>query len=210
MKKSLKKPKFTHGKKIEPQILQFTQEREIPMSRFATIALLAGLILGLSSLMNAQNKYVGTTACKMCHNTTKQGKQFDIWSKSKHAEAYNVLLTKEADSIAAKKGAKTKAVETPECMGCHMITADAKLFDKKFDVKDGVQCETCHGAGSEYKSMATMKDPKKAEKAGLNMYAGEKEITALCVTCHNEKSPTAKKFEYAKMWPQIEHRIPKK
>lgn len=180
------------------------------MRRFATLALLAGLIFGLSSLMNAQNKYVGTKTCKMCHNTTKQGKQYDIWSKSKHAEAYNVLLTKEADSIAAKAGSKKKAVETADCMGCHMITADAKLLDKKFDVKDGVQCETCHGAGSAYKNMGVMKDPKKAEKAGLNMYADEKEITALCVTCHNDKSPTAKKFDYAKMWPQIEHKIPKK
>ncbi len=180
------------------------------MSRFTIIALLAGLIFVLSSLTSAQNTYVGTTTCKMCHNTEKQGKQFEIWSKSKHSEAYSVLLTKEADAIATKKGFKTKAVETPECLGCHTITADAKLLDKKFDVKDGVQCESCHGAGSGYKNMATMKDAKKAEKAGLLMYEDEKAITALCVTCHNEKSPTAKKFEYAKMWPQIEHRVPKK
>jgi len=180
------------------------------MNRVTTIILVAGLILGCSALMSAQNKYVGTSQCKMCHNTEKQGKQFDIWSKSKHAEAYKTLLTKEADDIATKKGFKTKAVETPECLGCHTITADAKLFDKKFDVKDGVQCETCHGAGSEYKNMAVMKDPKKAEKAGLMMYADEAATTKLCVTCHNEKSPTAKKFDYAKMWAQIEHKIPKK
>jgi hypothetical protein len=209
MKIRPKNLKFIHRTEIVSENQQFKPEREITMSRFTIVALLAGLIFGLSSLMNAQNKYVGASQCKMCHNTEKQGKQFDIWSKSKHAQAYKTLLTKEAE-IATKKGFKTKAVETPECLGCHTITADAKLLDKKFDVKDGVQCESCHGAGSEYKSMATMKDAKKAEKAGLMMFADEKAATALCVTCHNEKSPTAKKFDYAKMWPQIEHMIPKK
>ncbi|HLB00233.1 MAG TPA: cytochrome c family protein [Bacteroidota bacterium] len=180
------------------------------MTRFTSATLLAGLIFGLSSLVGAQNKYVGIMQCKMCHNTEKQGKHFDIWSKSKHAEAYKTLLTKAADSIAAKKGFKTKAVETPECLGCHTITADAKLLDKKFDVKDGVQCESCHGPGSEYKNMAVMKDPKKAEAAGLHMFADSAATAKLCVTCHNEKSPVVKKFDYAKMWPMIEHKTPKK
>jgi len=201
---------FSHGTKVESEIHKFIQEREIPMSRFATIALLSGLIFGLSSLMNAQNKYVGVKQCKMCHNTAKTGKQFETWSKSQHAQAYKTLLTKKADSIATKKGYKTKAVETPECLGCHTITADAKFLGKKFDVKDGVQCESCHGAGSAYKKMATMKDPKKSEKAGLTMFADAKAATTLCVTCHNEKSPNAKKFDYAKMWGQIEHKVPPK
>ena len=179
------------------------------MKRFTLVLLAAALIFGVSSMMNAQNKYVGTSQCKMCHNTEKQGKQFEIWSKSKHASAFKVLTTPEADAIATKKGFKTKAAETPECLGCHTVTADAKMFDAKFDVKDGVQCESCHGAGSAYKNMAVMKDKKKAETAGLLMYADDAAITKLCVTCHNEKSPTAKKFDFAASWKLIAHKIPK-
>jgi hypothetical protein len=179
------------------------------MKRFTLILLAVGLLFGVSSILTAQNKYVGVKQCSMCHKTEKQGKQFDIWSKSKHAEAFKTLTTAAADEIAKKKGLKTKAAESPECLGCHTITADAKLFDKSFDVKDGVQCESCHGAGSAYKNMAVMKDAKKATAAGLLMYADDAAITKLCVTCHNEKSPTAKKFELASMWKQIAHKIPK-
>jgi hypothetical protein len=179
------------------------------MKRFTLITLAVALIFGVSSMLNAQNKYVGTSQCKMCHNTDKQGKQFEIWSKSKHAGAFKTLATPAADEIAKKKGFKTKAAETPECMGCHMITADAKLFDAKFDVKDGVQCETCHGAGAAYKNMGVMKDKAKAHAAGLTEFKDAAAIEAKCKTCHNEKSPTAKKFDFAAAWKLIEHKIPK-
>jgi len=74
-----------------------------------------------------------------------------------------------------------------------------------FDAKEGVQCESCHGAGSAYKSMATMKDKAKAMAAGLNMYKDDAAIEALCVTCHNDKSPTHKAFNFKEMWPKIKH-----
>jgi hypothetical protein len=179
------------------------------MKRFTLVTLAVALVFGLSSMLTAQNKYIGTSQCKMCHNTDKQGKQFDIWSKSKHAGAFKTLASPAADAIATKKGFKTKAVETPECMGCHMVTADAKTFDAKFDVKDGVQCEMCHGAGSAFKNMAVMKDHAKAVAAGMTDFKDAATIEAKCKTCHNEKSPTAKKFDFAAAWKAIAHKIPK-
>lgn len=179
------------------------------MRRFTLITLAVGLVFGFSSMLNAQNKYVGVKQCSMCHKTEKQGKQFDIWSKSKHAGAFKTLATPAADKIAADKGFKTKAAETPDCLGCHTVTADAKLLEKSFDAKDGVQCESCHGAGSAYKNMAVMKDKAKSHAAGLTDFKDAAAIEKMCVGCHNEKSPTAKKFEFAKMWAQIEHKVPK-
>lgn len=180
------------------------------------VTLLVGLLFGISSLLTAQdkaaNKYVGVKQCSMCHKTDKQGKQLDIWTKSKHSGAYKTLATPAADEIATKKGFKTKAAETPECLGCHTTAAgvDAKLLDKSFDMKDGVQCESCHGAGSAYKNMAVMKDKAKATAAGLTEFKDPAAIEKMCTGCHNEKSPTAKKFEFAKAWAQIEHKVPKK
>ncbi|TAK54063.1 MAG: cytochrome C554 [Bacteroidetes bacterium] len=157
----------------------------------------------------AQNKYVGVKQCSMCHKSDKQGKQFDIWQKSKHAEAYKVLASDKANEIAKKQGLKKPAAESPECLECHTVTADAKLLDKGLDVKDGVQCESCHGAGSAYKTMAVMKDQAKAIAAGLTSFKDEKEIEAKCVTCHNKKSPTFKEFKFPDMWAKIKHPIPK-
>ena len=139
----------------------------------------------------------------MCHQTDKQGKQFDIWQKSKHAEAYKTLTEAKAADIAKAKGLKTAANESPECLECHAITEDPKL------TPDGVQCESCHGPGSAYKNMAVMKDKEKAIAAGLTDFKDQAAIEKTCKRCHNEKSPSYKPFKFDEMWPKIKHLIPK-
>src|SRR5450756_1550770 len=54
--------------------------------------------------------------------------------------------------------------------------------DETFHIEDGVQCEGCHGPGSEYASLEVMKDRQVAMKAGLRMPDQE-----FCVNCHIEK-----------------------
>ena len=51
-----------------------------------------------------------------------------------------------------------------------------------FLLKEGVQCEKCHGAGSEYADAAIMVDRQAAMRAGLNIPTKED-----CVNCHFEK-----------------------
>ena len=159
----------------------------------------------------AQNKYVGVKTCGLCHKTEKQGKQLDIWQKSKHAETYKTLKTARADSIAKVKGLKKPAAASPECLTCHVtgFDVDASLLDKNFDYKDGVQCETCHGAGSSYKVITVMKDKAKATEAGMKEFKDEAAIEKHCRTCHNEKSPVFKGFEFKEMWAKIKHSVPK-
>jgi len=155
------------------------------------------------------HKYIGVKACGLCHKTEKQGKQLGIWEASKHSKAYKTLESEEAQKIAKEKGLKKPANESPECLKCHVTGygQDASLFEPKFDMKDGVQCEACHGPGSDYKTMAVMKDRAKAVAAGL-IIGDEK----LCKTCHNEESPTFNKekgFDYKEMFALIAHPVPK-
>lgn len=151
--------------------------------------------------------FIGTKACGMCHKTEKQGEQLGIWEKSEHAKAYKTLLTDEANNIAKEKGFTTKAVETEACLKCHAsgYNVDASLLDAKFTKEDGVQCETCHGPGSEYKTMKIMKDKKLSIENGLIVYEKTED---LCVKCHNEESPTFKGFKFDEMWAKIKHDIP--
>lgn len=153
------------------------------------------------SFVNAQAKYVGSKTCGMCHKTEKQGQQLKIWSDSKHSQAYKTLLTPKADEIAKAKGGK-KAIETPACLKCHV--GDNALVESAFKA-DGVQCETCHGAGSEYKAMAVMKNKEEAKKKGLIVPDGEK----FCVTCHNAEVHPKPEFKYSEMWKKIAHATPK-
>lgn len=169
------------------------------------------VVLILTPVSFAQNKYVGTKICAPCHKTEKQGKQFDIWKNSKHAQAYTVLTTPEANEIAKAKGMSKPAAEAPECLQCHAVGygEQAKLTEKTFDFKEGVQCETCHNPGSAYKNMTIMKDKAKAVAAGLREFKDEGAIEAFCKTCHNEKSPTYKEFDFKKYWEKIKHPVPK-
>ena len=167
------------------------------------ISLFLAAIVLLSFSVIAQNKYVGAKMCGMCHKGDKKGSQFEIWQKSKHAEAYKTLTNAKSAEIAKAKGLKKAANESPECLECHAISGDVKL------VADGVQCESCHGAGSAFKAMPVMKDHAKAIAAGLTDFKDKGAIEKKCTSCHNEKSPTHKSFKFEEMWAKIKHPIPK-
>lgn len=162
-------------------------------------------------LVVAQNghKYIGVNQCGMCHKTEKQGNQLGIWENSKHSKAFLTLQTEKADNIAKEKGFKTKAAETPECLKCHVTgyNVDASLLGEKFKMEDGVQCETCHGPGSDYKSKKVMENREEAVKNGLILYEKPEEF---CIGCHNVESPTYVEFIFANMWEKIKHPVPEK
>ena len=157
--------------------------------------------------------YFGVTVCKMCHQTAKNGEQFQKWQASKHAQAYKTLLTPEAQKIAEAKGIKGKASEAKECLECHETAYDAPAsqLGPKFNKEDGVQCETCHGPGKDYMKMDIMKDRAKAVANGLTLLSvSDGSAQKFCETCHNKKSPTFKEFDFKKMWAQIAHPVPQK
>jgi hypothetical protein len=176
------------------------------MKRTLSLIALAACVVSVANAAGAQagHTYTGAKACGMCHKTEKQGSQLGVWEKSRHAQAYTTLTTPKANDIAKAKGFTTPAAETPTCLKCHAIVGDAKA-----DVKDGVQCESCHGAGSDYKGMSVMKDKGKAIAAGLREFKDKEAIEKQCRTCHNEKSPTAKEFKFEERWAKIQHPKPK-
>lgn len=171
------------------------------MRSLVAALLIVALLFAFTSAFAAEHKYVGAKACGMCHKTDKQGKQLDIWSKSKHASAYTTLTGDEAKKIAEKKGLKKAANESPECLECHVVAAAP-------DPKEGIGCEACHGAGSDFKAMSTMKDKAKAIAAGLMEYKDEAAIEKHCKTCHNAKSPSYKDFNFKEAWAKIKHPKP--
>ena len=156
----------------------------------------------------AQFLYVGVDKCAgACHKGDSKGNQLEIWQNSKHSNAFKNLQTPEADKIAQEKGFTTPAAETPECVKCHTLGIDLSTasLEDSFDKTQGVQCETCHGPGSEYKKLSIMKDRELSKENGLIIHT-EKE--AFCTGCHNSESPTFKEFNYEEMWAKIKHPKP--
>jgi hypothetical protein len=155
----------------------------------------------------AENKYVGAKFCGACHKSGKGGNAYAVWEKSGHAKAFETLKTAAADEIAKKKGLKTAAAESPECLKCHVTGGgSAKNVEAGFKKEEGVTCEACHGAASGYKMLHNKGDIAKAKEAGLMLDKSPK----LCEKCHNAESPTHKDFKFDEMWAKIEHKLPPK
>lgn len=118
--------------------------------------------------------YVGADACRMCHLP-----YFDAWSGTKHKRAFSRLSASEA--------------EGDKCIGCHATgTAEMLKIDGAKPRYPGVQCESCHGAGSVHIEQAKAK----AMVKGAIVKVPEEDN---CTTCHSAKSPHYKPFVYAGM-----------
>mgnify|MGYP002725679329 CR=1 FL=1 len=165
----------------------------------------------MKAIAGSAGKYVGASKCKMCHN--KVGETYDIWSKGAHAGAFKTLQSDKAKEIAKEKGIED-ASKAPECLKCHTtaldLVKDTKKVDKKFKLELGVQCESCHGPGGDHQK-ARMKAKSKIKAdvlpAGIEgeMFMPDLE---LCLSCHNEESPTYKEFKFGERLKAIAHMHP--
>jgi len=70
-----------------------------------------------------------------------------------------------------------------KCKICHKVEFTSWAKTKHALASPKVECEDCHGPGSNYKTMAIMKDKAKAKAAGL-IEPAEKD----CKACHDKKS----------------------
>jgi hypothetical protein len=148
------------------------------------------------------HKYIGTTKCKMCHNSEAKGKIYDKWVSTGHAKAYQTLLNEQSKGI-AKKMSIDDATKSDKCLKCH-VTGYKEATGDKYSMEEGITCEACHGPGSDYWTMKVMKDKKLSMENGL-----VDPTEALCVKCHNKESPTYKPFKYADEYKLVEHHAPK-
>ena len=172
-------------------------QRKNGLKVLSAVLLILGVLLLLYSVRPSaaeEAMYIGGNRCKGCHK-----KQHEAWMGEKHSKAFQSL--------------KDNEKQDPNCLGCH-TTGYGKPSkgkgEKKVDLNN-VQCEACHGPGSLYKSVKIMsrkrykEDPegsrKKAIAAGLIIKPDEK----LCSSCHNEKSPTFKGFDYPTDIEKVNH-----
>jgi len=105
-------------------------------------------------------KFTGVMACAACHSGPMFNFQFSTWRMSRHAQAYATLATAKALEIAKESGVTGDPQKREECLKCHTTGNGfaAASFLKGFDRRDGVQCEACHGPGSDYSPEAVMRD----------------------------------------------------
>ncbi len=138
-----------------------------------TITKGSGIVL-LLLLMNTAATYsepsatfVGWKTCVPCHSDIA-----DSWQNTRHAKAIESLK-------------KSKQETLPACVKCHVTgyEKDGGFIDNELTPEmAGVQCEVCHGPGSEHVSTPSTSIVKESG-------------AALCRQCHTEGQDP--KFDYA-------------
>lgn len=142
--------------------------------------------------------FAGADSCKRCHF-----KQFRSWKKSAFAKAYTHLQPGEAAEAKTAAGLDpaTDFTQDAKCLQCH-VTAYGKEGghpevgaewsaeeQERAKILQGVQCESCHGPGSEYGPYkAEHEDYKRADLVELGAVIP---VTAeSCAPCHVKECPT--------------------
>lgn len=125
------------------------------MQRIAAVAAMVVVVVLVAVAASGGASFIGAAKCKVCHKL-----QYDSWAATAHAKATSTA-----------KAASRWPFEVA-CLACHATDRDETL--------PGVQCEACHGAGSDYWPMQIMKDRDKALAAGLVI-----PTQATCDGCHD-------------------------
>ncbi len=163
------------------------------MSSFRAAVLLAGFLAVLPSApaRAAAPRYVGSRRCKVCHL-----KEYQSWQKTKMAMAFDLLRPGVAPEAKRKARLDIHAdySHDEKCLTCHTTgygqPGGFVSIEKTPDLA-GVQCEECHGPGSEYLKAGGMTNQnrhyRRADLVKLGLVIpGQASCSA---TCHNDHSP---------------------
>jgi hypothetical protein len=160
------------------------------------------LLLALPVVVNAElsdkatNKHMGVATCatSQCHGSAvpRDGSnvmqnEYVTWTQDDpHSRAYDVLLNDQSKAIAARLG--LRAAHTADiCLDCHADNVSVGKRGEKFQLSDGVGCESCHGGAenwlSTHHNMPTVSHADNV-RAGLYPTDKVKERADLCLSCH--------------------------
>jgi|FLOH01.1.fsa_nt_gi hypothetical protein len=173
-------------------------------------------------------EYVGTHKCQTCHKSNKKGAQYKVWAESKHAKAFDALLSDKAIAIGKEKKLALPPSESPECLECHTVgygeggyeVKEASFWNPAPEDKSAVKamermeglknvgCEMCHGAGNDYKKKKIMEGIYAGELKAEDFGLVKKTPEETCLKCHNKRSPSFKAFNYDERVKEIAHPFP--
>jgi hypothetical protein len=184
------------------------------MGRTRNLAMLvtaAGLMLALALVLlfrptgaeaiaqaPATGNFVGVASCagSTCHGRSEaDGKivrqdELMTWQDESspagaHSRAYRVLLEPRSKAIAQRLGIG-EAASAPMCLGCHATPAPGGGRGPRFQLTDGVGCESCHGPASGWLASHYAVGGTHSDNVsrGLIPLENPRARASTCVDCH--------------------------
>ncbi len=138
---------------------------------------------------------VATCASSLCHGSSQPLKAYEsalqneytTWSQfDPHSNAYKVLLNNQSREIARRMGIGP-AHEAPACLACHSDAVPAERRGAKFQVDDGVGCESCHGGSERWLTthyQGSKISRKESLERGLVALENPDTLAGTCLACH--------------------------
>ena len=143
----------------------------------------------------AEKMHMGVATCAsgVCHGSIRARSatnvlqnEFVTWSRlDPHSNAYNLLFNEDSRRIARNLGL-SNAHEAGVCLDCHADNVPTKRRGPKFQLSDGVGCESCHGGSESYLSSHTDPNQSHAKNIEDGLYPTDNVVARanLCFSCH--------------------------
>jgi hypothetical protein len=159
----------------------------------AIVSVLAGATAQRSA---AAGQHLGVASCAstLCHGSARpteahnvQQNEYVTWSHfDPHSRAYRVLLEPQSRDMVRRLGIGP-AHEEELCLDCHADNVPPQQRGPRFQLSDGVGCESCHGAAESW--IATHYDTPRvthADNVRNGLYPLEEPAARarLCLSCH--------------------------
>jgi hypothetical protein len=140
-------------------------------------------------------KTLGAASCasSLCHGSVtpwSDGRirqdEYVLWSRhDPHARSYERLLNPKAKDIAQRLGLKN-AHEANECLDCHTHNVPPARRGEGYLVRDGIQCEACHGPAQRWMQGHADKNAKRGESIARGLFPTRNPArrAELCLSCH--------------------------
>jgi hypothetical protein len=148
-----------------------------------------------ASLFAEEAKHMGVATCasSVCHGNASSKpdanilhSEYVIWGQDDpHASAFRTLQSPQSARI-AEKLAIGRAEQAPVCLSCHSDWVVEKQRGPRFQLSDGVGCESCHGGAEKWLKPHTEKGVShhKNVENGLVELDKARVKAAVCQGCH--------------------------
>ncbi|MFA7321063.1 MAG: multiheme c-type cytochrome [Dokdonella sp.] len=161
------------------------------------LALAPAIALAANSAVSAieSHKHLGVASCSnsVCHGASQafrdsniQQNEFAIWQEfDPHAKAWQTLGSDASKAIARKLGIGDPAA-AKVCLDCHADSIAGDMRGERFQLTDGVGCESCHGGSESWLNAHADKGVTHKDNLKNGMYPTDQPIARarLCLTCH--------------------------
>ncbi len=161
------------------------------------LAFLPVIASAASSAVSAieSHKHLGVASCSnsVCHGASQpfrdsniQQNEFAIWQEfDPHARAWQTLGSDASKSIARKLGIGNPA-DAKVCLDCHADSIASGMRGERFQLSDGVGCESCHGGSELWLSAHADQGVTHRDNLKNGMYPTDQPIARarLCLSCH--------------------------